>query len=191
MAVATAPRLLTYEEYLAEGEVMQRYDIVDGVRYVTNPNRRHQRILVRLTELLRAYERSSRVGEVLVSPTDVLISREPLRVRQPDVLFISYARLAHCAAEDDPEPLLVGPELVVEILSPSESRAVRAGKFEDYRRAGVDECWVIVPEARIVEVLRLNAGVIESMALYRADEEVISRIFPDLRVPVAALFTDA
>jgi Uma2 family endonuclease len=191
MAVATAPRLLTYEEYLAEGEVMQRYDIVDGVRDVTNPNRRHQRILVRLAEQLRIYERASRAGEVLVSPTDVLISREPLRVRQPDVLFISYARLAQCAAEDDPEPLLVGPELVVEILSPSERRVARTSKLEDYRLTGVDECWVIAPEARTVEVLRLNAGVIEPVALYREGEEVISEIFPDLRVPVADLFTDA
>ncbi len=38
----TLPSLLTYEQYMAEPETNQRYDIIDGVRFVTNPTRRHQ-----------------------------------------------------------------------------------------------------------------------------------------------------
>lgn len=118
-AVAAPP--LTYEAYLAEGEVFRRYDILDGVRHMTNPTRRHQRILIHLTRLLGTYEGVNGLGEVLVAPCDLLITRVPLRTRQPDVLFISHERLAQCPPPTDAAPLEVGPELVVEILSPSET----------------------------------------------------------------------
>jgi hypothetical protein len=44
MALATPPpaaHLLTYEEYMAEPETNQRYDIIDGVRVFMNPTRLH------------------------------------------------------------------------------------------------------------------------------------------------------
>ena len=58
MAIAPPTHLLTYEEYLAEGEVMLRYDIVDEAREVTNPNRKHQRIVIRLARLFEEFERN-------------------------------------------------------------------------------------------------------------------------------------
>lgn len=48
---------ITYEQYMAEGEVTARYDITDGVRrYLTNPTRTHQRIAGNIYALLRRYE---------------------------------------------------------------------------------------------------------------------------------------
>src|SRR5262245_31583261 len=103
-AVRSLP--LTYEEYLAEGEINRRYDINDGVRlWMTNPTRRHRRILLKVAELLHGYERAAGRGATLVAPCDVLIRRGPLRTRQPDVIFISHAQLANCAPATDPAPL--------------------------------------------------------------------------------------
>ena len=138
MAVATAPKLLTYEEYLAEGEVMQRYDIVDGERIVTNPTRQHNAIAFRLAKRFDQYSENDQTCCVLTAPCDILIRRDPLRTRQPDLILITLERLSHCPSEVDPAPLPIGPELVVEVLSPSESRALRTAKLEDYRTAGVD-----------------------------------------------------
>jgi hypothetical protein len=62
MAVARQdllPSVLTYAEYLAEGETLERYDIVDGVREVTNPTRKHQRLLLRIARLLQDFEATS------------------------------------------------------------------------------------------------------------------------------------
>jgi hypothetical protein len=57
MAVATrnaSSSLLTYEQYMAEKEIYRRYDILDGVRiFMTNPNARHQRIVLRIARHLR------------------------------------------------------------------------------------------------------------------------------------------
>jgi len=48
---------MTYEEYLAEGEVFKRYDIIDGVRHLMpNPTRLHQRILLNLARILHRFE---------------------------------------------------------------------------------------------------------------------------------------
>src|SRR5690348_6077789 len=51
MAIAAktdSPERLTYEQYLAEGEINERYDILDGVRiFMPGPKWRHQRAGVR------------------------------------------------------------------------------------------------------------------------------------------------
>jgi Uma2 family endonuclease len=192
MAIApreAGPALLTYEEYLAEGEVFKRYDIIDGARiFMADPTRQHQEILLNVAERLRAFQRRTGLGRTLVAPQDVLITRVPLRSRQPDVLFISHAQLAKCAPADAPDPLLAAPELVVEILSPSETRRAREEKLRDYAAAGVRECWMVSPGAETVEVLRLTPQGPEPVALYQQGETVQSLAFPELTVPVAEIF---
>src|SRR5581483_5756520 len=136
MAIAKQPEpapLLTYEAYIAEGEICKRYDILDGVRMdMPNPTRRRQDIAGNIYEALRAYQRASGRGRTFFAPCDVLIRRKPLRTRQPDVLFISHEQLAKCSDENDPAPLFAAPELVVEILSPSETPRMREDKVADY-----------------------------------------------------------
>jgi Uma2 family endonuclease len=181
--------VLTYEEYLAEGEVMARYDIIDGVREpLTNPTRRHQRSLRRVARLLEDYEAETGSGQVLVAPIDVLISRRPLRTRQPDVLFISNERLALNPPETDAAPLLVAPELVVEILSPTETRRSRAAKLADYAAVDVRECWIIDPAAETVEVLRLSAGGPETVAAFGRGAVLRSEYLADFHRSVDRIF---
>src|SRR5437867_11177734 len=115
MAIAAdrmAAPSMTYEDYMAEEETMQRYDIIDGVRIVMNPTRRHQRILRNLLKILDAFEETFQIGAALLSPCDILIRRAPLRTRQPDISFISAEQLAKNAEETVPSPLDHAPELV-------------------------------------------------------------------------------
>ena len=122
MTIAHSPTTLpllsqrmTYEEYITEGKIKQRYDIIDGVRVVTNPNRRHQRISRKLLLLFAPYEAAAGNGQSIAAPCDVLIRRAPLRTRQPDVLFMSNACVAQNPPMDNPAPLDPAPELVIEI----------------------------------------------------------------------------
>ena len=184
-----SPERLTYEQYLAEDEDNRRYEIVDGVRfYMTNPTRRHQEILLNIAEALRAYERVSQRGKTIIAPCDILIRRRPLQIRQPDVLFISWEQLAKCSADSDPAPLPVGPELVVEILSPSDTRRIQEAKLDDYGAVGVKECWIVDPEAETIEEVRLLEKKREVVAVYGQEETLRSAVFPDLTLPVAAAF---
>jgi Uma2 family endonuclease len=84
---------LTYREYLKTPEIKARYDIVDGVMTMAPaPTVTHQRILLRLVRLLDQFVSEQQLGEVLLAPVDVIIGREPLRTRQPDLLFVSNER---------------------------------------------------------------------------------------------------
>jgi Uma2 family endonuclease len=189
-AADVAPQVLTWEEYLAEEAINQRYDILDGVRVIMgSPELDHQEITLNIAELLRAYQRRTRRGRTVVAPYDVLISRRPLRTRQPDVLFISHAQLVPVGGARAKAPLEVAAELVVEVLSPSETLRAREEKIEDYRRIGVRECWVVSLAAQTVEVLRLSADGVETIAVYGSNGTARSAVFEDLAVPVAAIFT--
>lgn len=190
IAIQHQPQLLTYEQYMDEGEVMLRYDILDGVRIVSNPTSRHQDILLNLGEAFRDYQRKQKTGRVQIAPRDVLIRRAPLRTRQPDVLFISTTRLAQNPPNTDPAPISPAPELVVEILSPSDTKKVLAAKIADYQSVGVLECWVVSLRARTVEVLSLTAEEVESVRVYDEMETVQSVQFPDLQVAVADILAE-
>ncbi|MBV9852424.1 MAG: Uma2 family endonuclease [Armatimonadetes bacterium] len=189
-------RPMTYEEYMAGPEEMARYDIIDGwkvyrlygEKQLPNPTRQHQRIALNLAEQFRAFERREQQGETLVAPCDVRITLRPLRSRQPDVLFISQARLAANAPADNPAPLSPAPELVVEIVSPSDKPSVLAAKIADYRAVDVQEVWVVRAEAQSVEVLRLSIDEIETVAEYGPGQTVASAVFSDLKVAVADIF---
>ncbi len=178
---------LTYDAYMAEPQVEGRYDIVNGVRiYMPGATWDHNEIALNLGELLRGYARSSGVGKVNIAPFDVLIRRFPkMQVRQPDVLFISFARLAQVGGRPAKGPLEAAPELVVEIISDSETQRILGDKLADYMEIGVSECWVVRPDAATVEVLALTPGGASSIAVYGQDDQVQSAVFAGLAVSVA------
>ena len=86
-------RRLTYEEYLSLPETKVRYEIVDGVMVMSpSPTVEHQRILRKIFLALHQFAEESGLGEVFFAPLDILVRREPLRTRQPDLLFVSTER---------------------------------------------------------------------------------------------------
>ncbi len=185
-----APKILTYEDYLREGEINQRYDIIDGVRifYMASPSIPHQEYGINVLELLRAYQRQTRRGRTLNAPLDILVSRFPLRTRQPDVLFISAERLQEAGGNHADVPLTVAPEIVVEVLSGSDTRRVRAEKIADYCLIGVNERWLVSPEGETVEVLRLTPEGPVREALYGSGQTLQSLTFPDMTLALDDIF---
>ncbi len=195
MAVAepqAPPKTLTYERYLAEfltePVTMQPCEIIDGVRVtMTSPNWWHQQISLALARLLGDYK-ATHGGQIAFAPLDVLIDAETLRVRQPDVLYITRERLREGGGAPDLGPLTVAPELVIEILSPSETRRILNAKIRDFCAIGVAECWVISPEGETVEVLRLTPDGPVREALYGAGQFAQSLAFPDMTLALDDIF---
>ncbi len=187
-APTSPPKLLTYEAYMAEEVSNLRVDIVDGEKIFMTPTVEHQIILLNLAIIFRTYQKTTGKGIGLLAPCDVLISRTPLRTRQPDVFFISKERHALNPAQHEVGPLTAAPELVVEIISGSETARRFNGKINDYCKVEVLECWKVMPETQTVEVLRLSRNGAEPIQTYSMGETVQSLAFPDLTAAVEAIF---
>lgn len=191
-------RPMTYEEYMAGPEEMARYDILDGWKVyrlygdnlLPSPTRRHQNIALNLAEAFRSFQRTGRLGQTIIAPCDVQITYQPLRSRQPDLLFISHERLEQNAPSDQYSALAPAPELVVEIVSPSDTPTVLASKIADYQAVDVRELWVVRSGDQTVQVLRLGTDWEETAGEYGAGQTAHSDIFPSLTADVDKLFVE-
>lgn len=182
---------LTFADYLLSPTIVQRYDIIDGEMVMSAaPTGKHQEIIGNIYLMVRPYLRENQRGVVIFAPCDIVIRRDPLRTRQPDLFIFLRGR------EDvgDLENLLeqpvieVAPDITIEIISKNETRRARLDKIEDYRRIGVKECWIVSPQAHTVEVLRLSPEGMRTVGIYGAGMRVSSEILEGLDLSVDAVF---
>lgn len=176
----------TYNDYSALPNDGKRYEIVEGVLYMSpSPSIIHQRIAGRIFRYLATYIEDTGLGLVLDAPTDVELS--PIDVFQPDVLVVLNAGL-----EKVQELKVVGaPDLVVEVASPSTSIQDRNKKYRVYAKAGVMEYWIVDPGTKTVELLVLEAGEYRSLGIFRGQAKLPSQVVPNLPVRVEQLFPRA
>jgi len=178
---------LTYQEYLDLPEMKARYSILDGeLMRAAAPTTEHQRSILELALRLTPVIRERQLGEIFFAPLDIVIQRDPLRTRQPDLMFISNARRYIVGSQ----VIEGGPDLVIEILSPSNTRRELQEKLQDYQAIGVREAWVIAPQGRTVEVLQLSAGSIERSGLYGLGDAIVSRVLPEFHLTVNECFPE-
>jgi Uma2 family endonuclease len=190
-APASPPKTLTYEEYLAEPRVEGRYDIIDGVRIeMPGASWFHQEIVGRIFLLLRAFQKAKRSGRTLMAPFDVVVRPVPLRTRQPDVFFITNERLEEAGGVPVDGPLPIGPELIIEVLSPSETPRTLRAKLEDFASVGVREAWLISPESETVQVFRLTPEHMEAAGVYVYGQTLTSEAIPALAIALADIFDE-
>jgi Uma2 family endonuclease len=186
MAIDT--KKLTYEEYLAMPEMKCRYEIIDGeLMRAASPIPIHQWIVGNVYRVLHTFVSLHRLGLVLMAPLDIVIRRDPLRTRQPDLLFLSAARsgITEGAQLRGQQLLQQAPDLVIEILSPTNTRRDLDQKLEDYRSIGVRECWIVSPEALTVEVVRLSPEAIQTLDSFGTGMTMGSEVLEGLILPVA------
>ncbi len=118
----------------------------------------HAEIAGLLSHFLISFVRPRRLGKVLVSDAGVRLERSPDTVREPDIAFIS--------AEKRPRGIRntgyveVVPDLVVEIVSPSDSITEVNDKAQMWLSFGVLLVWVVYPDTRTVEVHPMNSPVV-------------------------------
>ena len=94
-------------------------ELVSGrILRMTPTNPTHGRIEVNVAAALRAFVRTQNMGVVMAGEVGVFTTRNPDTVRAPDVLFLSHERDARRTRRDG--FLEVAPDLVVEILSPTD-----------------------------------------------------------------------
>jgi Uma2 family endonuclease len=189
--MSTKTEKLTFEAYLALPETKQRYEIVDGVLIMPPaPTPAHQWFSKRIFLRLDNFVEERRLGVVLFAPVDLLIQREPLRTRQPDILYLSARRtgIRGLAELQGLQFLEIPPDLVVEVLSPTNTRRDIEGKLEDYWRIGVRECWLASPEAETIEVLGLSAQESGMTSIFGVNDSLRSPVLGDFTLRLREVF---
>jgi Uma2 family endonuclease len=178
---------LTFQQYLGLPEMKACSSIIDGeLVMVVAPTTEHQRCILELALKLTPVARERRLGEVFIAPIDIVIQRDPLRTRQPDLLFISNARryiIGRQVIEGGPDP-------AIDILSPTNACRKLEEKLRDYQSINVREAWIVVTQGQTVEVLQLSPEGIDRSGLYGLGDLIVSQELPELCLMVDEIFPE-
>ena len=176
---------LTYDEFLAPQDLPEydglRLELIEGKLFVSAvPNLFHQRVSSTMAVALDPYVRSRKLGIVFYAPTEIRLATDT--AVQPDIIFVSRERM-HLLKTRNIEG---APDLVVEILSPSNRRVDLERKKGVYERLGVPEYWIIDPDRRDVSIYTLVDGRYVSVPI--VDDITRSRVVPGFAIALADLF---
>ncbi len=178
-----AEDVITVADYRAMPEGPPYYQLIDGELIMSpSPNRYHQEIAGNVFAMLRAHVRKNTLGFVYFAPIDVYLS--DVDVVQPDVLFVSNAN-RHLLADDG---IHGGPDLVVEIISPSNGQLEKRRKRPLYARHGVKEEWLIDPHLEQIHRYDFTSDVAKPVRIVDSDESFETPLLPGLLVSAADIF---
>jgi len=82
------------------------------------------------------------------------------------------------------------PDLIVEILSPSNSKYDLNTKFDLYEEAGVLEYWIVNPMEKTILVYSLKDGKYYGLSPKTEDNEIASILFPEMKFHLEEVFLD-
>ncbi|HEY0512240.1 MAG TPA: Uma2 family endonuclease [Thermoanaerobaculia bacterium] len=176
----------TFEDYSRLPDDGWRYEVMRGVLHMTPaPNWGHQQAVLNFGFLLKLYLQEHKLGVVGLAPLDVLLPGDLASPVQPDVVFISREKTAIIR-----ESFVEGaPDLVLEVLSPSNWLTDRREKFQLYAEAGVREYWVADPKARTIEVFVLRNGAYELLGKFGPGERARSEVLPGFEPAIDEIFS--
>ncbi len=157
----TTEKLWTYEEYLKLGED-KGYEIIEGeFLEVPVPSIIHQRGVKKLLKKLDKFVEAKKVGEVFVSPVDVVLSE--ILILQPDIFFISEEKKGFKRDVEDKRKL--------------------------YAQHDIKEYWLVFPEEKVIEVLSLQGKEYEVYSYAYEKGKVCSKLLEGFCVELEEVFS--
>ncbi len=182
--MATSEKLLTAEEFEALPDDGKRYELIDGeLREMAPTVNWHGEVETNLTTLLHTHSRAHGLGRVSCGEVLFIVRRNPDRVRAADIAFIRQERVPPLEARQ--HIMEVIPDLVVEILSKSETIEEVNDRIDDWLGAGVQMLWIVDPYRRMVTIFRPghDPTLVGEHGILQGDP-----VIPGFRCPVAELF---
>jgi len=181
---ALAPtHYLTTEKYLRTPETVLPQELIYGViRAAEAPLPRHQAAVADFFRALDAHVRERQLGDVWLSPIDVILDEARALVLQPDLLFISNERRDILT-----DRIRGAPDMVIEVLSPNPrigSLNERIGWFAEY---GVRECWLLHQLERRLEIVQCARGAISERESFDDNTAIRSLVLPDFRLTIGSI----
>lgn len=178
----------SYADYLL-WQVKEKIELFKGKILAMSPTpaRYHQKIVGNIHGILFPIFKGKKC-ELYTAPFDVRIPKQDkeddkiFTVVQPDLSVI-------CDPEKLDERGCIGaPDLVIEILSPGNSKKEMDVKFTLYEEAGVLEYWIVHPTEKVVWIYVLENGRYVTHKPFVEGEFLISKKFPDLKINTDEIF---
>ena len=182
--------IYTYADYL-KWNFEERLELFRGKIFkLSAPNTKHQVILANLGSNAVIFLKGKSCRPFL-APFDV---RLPVKNRKKDTEVTTVVQPDICIVCDeskiDARGCCGAPDLVVEILSPGNSKKEIKLKRELYEEAGVAEYWIVYPEEETVAVLLPGEnGKYKGAILYTADDIIHSEAVPGFSINLNDIFT--
>ena len=175
--------ILTYDDLAALPADGKRYELLEGELYVTAaPRPRHQLVVGNLYLILAQHVRRLGLGEVFLSPIDVILTN--ITVVEPDLVYLDAGRLSRVSDRAIEGP----PTLAIEVLSPSTAAADRGIKRRLAARYCVPHYWLVDADARLIETFQLAGETYEAGPRLEGEKRVALPPFPDLELDPAAVW---
>jgi Uma2 family endonuclease len=182
-------------DVMAMQEFLRRYseqpfELIDGeIIPVTPTVSQHVIIVKRLFMALLEFEKQG-LGEVFNEATFVLTD-DPNWVqgsRVPDVMFVLKATLAAYRQQTpfaEEKPFIFVPEIVAEVISPTDKYSAVAHKVARYEADGVRLIWIVDPQRKVVTVKGEQTAELEI-------DDILTggKVLPDFALSLKNLFAD-
>ncbi|MBC7909644.1 MAG: Uma2 family endonuclease [Pyrinomonadaceae bacterium] len=188
--IHTSPYIKTYtlEEFwqLPDPPDRSKLELIAGVLYMTPPPAQtHDSVVTRINRLIMKHLfTTGDEGSVYVPRAAIWTGTRTYL--EPDLFYLS----AELKARLDPNHRNTA-DLVVEVISPGSAMYDRNTKADTYGALGVRELWLVDETSETIEVRRQTGDGFDDGQIFKRGEQAVSKVFPDLSLPVEQLFTDS
>ncbi|MDO5607469.1 MAG: Uma2 family endonuclease [Capnocytophaga sp.] len=177
----------TYADYLL-WKFQERVELIKGKIFrLPTPLTKHQEVSFNMGLVLGVYF-ENKPCRVFSAPFDVRLTtkdkknNEVTTVIQPDLCVICDT------GKLDKKGCVGAPDLVVEVLSPGNSKKELKIKYGLYEENGVKEYWIIDPSREDLQVFSLENGKFSFKGTFFDDDEINSSLFPELKIDLKRVF---
>ncbi|MCO6458528.1 MAG: Uma2 family endonuclease [Pirellulaceae bacterium] len=179
----TTDQVTTAEQLAAMPNDGKRYELVEGVLHMMSPaGSEHGEIAAKLLVRIANHVEPRRIGKTFAAETGFLIRRDPDTVLAPDVSFVSFDRLGRLTRH--PGYLPLAPDLVAEVVSPSDRFGDVETKARTWIEAGVLIVLVVDPQSATIRDYRSADRIqVHSDGFLDLDD-----VLPGFQLDVADLF---
>jgi Uma2 family endonuclease len=175
--------ILTYADLAALPADGKRYELHEGEIYVTaSPRPRHQLVVGNLHLIIAEHVRRLGLGEVFLSPIDVILA--DVSVLVPDLVYLDAGRLERISGRG----VEGAPTLAIEVLSPTTAATDRGIKRQLAARYGVPHYWIVDADVRVIETYHLVGASYEPGPRLEGDVPATLPPFTELLFEPAAVW---
>ena len=186
----------SYADYLTWADDKRR-ELFDGIaKLMSGPLTKHAGITIDIAGRIWSYIKK-RKGKCKIfhAPFDVRLPKNGetaddkiYTVVQPDIVVVCDP------SKIDEKGIIGAPDLVVEVLSPSNTKLMMRTKFDLYEESGVKEYWVVYPKSGVTVFLLQDNGKYDNGTtydtVYTPDAKITVHTIEGLEIGLKELFED-